>query len=270
MLDDQEFLGQVVGKLAKLPGVTAVALGGSRAQGTDRADSDWDLGIYYRNSFDPQQLRDVGWAGEVFELGAWGGGVFNGGAWLEIDGRKVDVHYRDLDVVERVIAEAEAGQFTIEPLMFHLAGIPSYLLAAELAFAQVLHGELPRPTYPPLLRELASARWQTSAELLFGYAENNCTQSGRLTQCLGLLAQATMMAAHAVMAAESRWVTNEKRLLSDAGLNSIDELLANRGSEPEALAALINATRTACNSRLAASPVQSVRVTRGGSRRSGS
>jgi hypothetical protein len=248
--DDEEFLERVVAGLAGLPGVSAVALGGSRAQGTHRADSDWDLGIYYRNSFDPQQLRDVGWAGEVFELGAWGGGVFNGGAWLEIDGRKVDVHYRDLGVVERVIAEAEAGQFTIEPLMFHLAGIPSYLLAAELAFAQVLHGELPRPTYPPLLRERASARWWTSADLLFGYAENNCTKSGRLTQGLGLVAQATMMAAHAVMAAEGRWVTNEKRLLSDAGLNSIDELLAEPGNGPEPLASVIDAARNACSSRL--------------------
>ncbi|WP_328332465.1 nucleotidyltransferase domain-containing protein [Kribbella sp. NBC_00382] len=251
MLADEHFLAQVVTELAKLPGVTAVALGGSRAQGTHRADSDWDLGIYYQNSFDPQRLRDVGWAGEVFELGAWGGGVFNGGAWLEIDSRKVDVHYRDLDVVERVIAEAEVGQFTIEPLMFHLAGIPSYLLAAELAFAQVLHGELPRPAYPPLLRERASARWWASADLLFGYAKNNCTQPGRLTQCLGLVAQATMMAAHAVMAAEGRWVTNEKRLLSDAGLNSINDLLANHSTDPETLTALIDTTRTTCSSRLA-------------------
>jgi len=46
---------------------------------------------------DPQDLRDVGWPGEVSEVGGWSGGVFNGGAWLEIDGRRADVHYRDLE-----------------------------------------------------------------------------------------------------------------------------------------------------------------------------
>ncbi|MFI5710722.1 nucleotidyltransferase domain-containing protein [Kribbella sp. NPDC051620] len=251
-MDDEKFLGHVVSELAGLPGVMAVALGGSRAQGTHRADSDWDLGIYYRNSFDPQHLREVGWSGQVFELGAWGGGIFNGGAWLEIDGRRVDVHYRDLAAIEREIAAAEAGEFTIEPLMFHLAGIPSYLVVGELALAQVLHGELPRPSYPPLLRERAATRWWTSADLLLGYAEKSCTSSARLTQCLGLVAQAAMMAAHAVMAAEGRWVTNEKRLLSDAGLEVVDELLAEHGSEPEDLSSLIDAIRTACTTRLAA------------------
>ncbi|GAA3575196.1 nucleotidyltransferase domain-containing protein [Kribbella ginsengisoli] len=251
MPDDEEFLDRVVAKLAGLPGVTAIALGGSRAQGTHQADSDWDLGIYYRNTFDPQDLRDLGWSGEVFELGAWGGGIFNGGAWLQIDGRKVDVHYRDLAVVERVIAEAEVGQFTIEPLMFHLAGIPSYLLLAELAFAQVLHGDLPRPTYPPELQQQAATRWWNSADLLFGYAETSSASSGRVTQCLGLLAQATMMAAHAVMAAEGRWVTNEKRLLPDAGLGSVDDLLLDFGKAPEDLASLIRSTRNVCSSRLA-------------------
>jgi hypothetical protein len=243
MADDDDFLSRVAGELAALPGVSAVGLGGSRAQGTHRADSDWDLGIYYRSSFDPQDLRDLGWPGQVFDVGAWGGGVFNGGAWLEIDGRRVDIHYRDLAVVEQAMAAAEAGQFTVEPLMFHLAGIPSYLVVAELAIARVLRGELPRPTYPSRLRENAPAMWWDNAELLFGYAENNCAPHGRVTQCAGLLAQATTMAAHAVMAAEGRWVTNEKRLIADAGLSTVDELLAHLGEKPANLSSTIAAAR---------------------------
>lgn len=75
--------------------------------------------------------------------------MFNGGAWLTIDGRRVDVHYRDLDVVEHELAEAEEGRFRVEPLLFHLAGIPTYLIVAELAVNRVLRGELPRPaSYP--------------------------------------------------------------------------------------------------------------------------
>jgi len=67
--------------------------------------------------------------------------VFNGGAWLEIDGRRADVHYRDLDAVDREIVAAGEGRFSIEPLMLHLAGIPTYLIVAELAVKQVLRGQ---------------------------------------------------------------------------------------------------------------------------------
>ncbi len=46
----------LVPRLAELPGVVAVALGGSRALGTARLDSDWDIGLYYRGRFDPGPL----------------------------------------------------------------------------------------------------------------------------------------------------------------------------------------------------------------------
>lgn len=137
-MDDDAFVRHVGACLAALPGVEAVTLGGSRAEGTSRPDSDWDFSLYYRGRFEPQVLRDIGWPGEVSEIGGWGGGVFNGGAWLEIDGRRSDVHYRDLDVVDREIAAAREGRFTIAPLRFHLAGLPSYVVLAELAVRRVL------------------------------------------------------------------------------------------------------------------------------------
>lgn len=122
------------------PGCPPCPSGGSRASGTHTASSDWDFALYYRDRFDPEDLRTLGWKGTVSEVGGWGGGVFNGGAWLEIDGRRVDVHYRDLTVIEHELAEAREGRFHIEPLMFHLAGIPSYLIVAELAVNHVLRG----------------------------------------------------------------------------------------------------------------------------------
>lgn len=219
----ESFLSQVTDRLAALPGVEAVTLGGSRAQGTARPDSDWDLGIYYRSGFEPRSLRDVGWPGEVFEIGGWGGGVFNGGAWLRIDGQPVDVHYRDLAVVEREFARANRGEFGIEPLMFHLAGIPTYLIVAELAINQVLYGELPSvPAYPAALSEKASAEWAARASLHLGYAENN---HQRTMQSLGLVAVAVTEYAHALTALRGQWVTNEKRLLSQAGLSEVDRLI---------------------------------------------
>ena len=179
-MDDDEFPAYVGDRLGVLPCVRAVTLGGSRAEGTHRPDSDWDFSIYYRGPFDPQALRDLGWPGEVFEVGGWSPGVFNGGAWLEIDGRRTDVHYRDLDVVDREIAASREGRFIIEPLQFHLAGIPSYLVLAELSVKRVLHGELPTPAYPAALRRRAAEVWWGRADATFGYARSYHAPQRRL------------------------------------------------------------------------------------------
>ncbi|ACQ81993.1 conserved hypothetical protein [Beutenbergia cavernae DSM 12333] len=251
--DDEAFLGGVADRLAALPGVRAVTLGGSRAEGTHAPESDWDLAVHYRGSFDPQDLRDVGWRGEVSELGGWGGGIFNGGAWLEIDDRRVDVHYRDLAVTERVLADARDGRFAVEPLMFHLAGIPTYLLLAELAQAQVLRERepLPRPEYPEALRREAPREWWGRAEVTFGYALDGHARRGRVTQAVGLAAVATAQAAHAVVAARGVWVTNDKQLLARAGLEGVDELLGAPGRTPEELAATVTRCRELCGERAA-------------------
>ncbi|MER5211560.1 nucleotidyltransferase domain-containing protein [Streptomyces sp. NPDC002838] len=234
-LTDPDFLNTTADRLASLPTVQAVALGGSRAQGTHTPDSDWDLAIYYRGPFDPAGLRAIGWEGEVSEIGGWGGGVFNGGAWLTIDGRRVDVHYRDLDVVERELAEAEQGRFRVEPLMFHLAGIPSYLVVAELAINQVLRGRLLRPTYPRALRKTAPERWYGMAAASLAYAKAGHAPAGSLTQVAGGIALAATQTAHAVLAARGVWVTNEKNLIARAGLGEIHEIVGNLTTDPDVL-----------------------------------
>ena len=69
-------------------------------------------------------MRDIGWLGEISEVGGWSKGVFNGGAWLEIDGRRSDVHYRDLDTVDRELAAAREGQFRVEEAVAGSASRP--------------------------------------------------------------------------------------------------------------------------------------------------
>ncbi|WRZ93535.1 nucleotidyltransferase domain-containing protein [Streptomyces sp. NBC_01007] len=235
--DEEKFLVHIADRLAALPAVRAVALGGSRAQGTHGPGSDWDLAVYYRGDFDPGDLREIGWQGEVSEIGGWGGGVFNGGAWLTIDERRVDVHYRDLDVVEHEVAQAKSGRFRVEPLLFHLAGIPTYLIVAELAVNRVLRGDdLPRiRVYPPLLRASASARWYGTARATLAYAKSQHAPAGRLTEVAGALATAAMQTGHAVLAARGEWVTNEKRLLERAGLRGVDDLVAGMRTDPGSL-----------------------------------
>ena len=245
-MDNAAFPGYVAGHLGELPGVEAVTLGGSRAEGTHRPDSDWDFSVYYRGRFDPQALRDIGWPGEVSEVGGWSKGVFNGGAWLEVDGRRTDVHYRDLDVIDREIAASQEGRFSIEPLLFHLAGIPSYLVLAELSVKLVLRGKLPTPEYPAALRRRAREVWWGRADATFGYARQYPARQGRLTQCAGLVAQAASQAAHAVLAARGEWVTNEKTLLTRAGLRQVDEFIAGARLDHEALRDMVDMTRAAC------------------------
>ncbi len=150
-------------------------------------------------------------------------GFSTGGAWQRIEGQPVDIHYRDLAVVERELARAGRGEFGIEPLMFHLAGIPTYLVVAELAINQVLYGELPQvSSYPPALRESASAEWAGRAALHLGYAEKN---HGRTLQSVGLVTVAVTEYAHALAALHGQWVTNEKRLLDLVELSEVNQLM---------------------------------------------
>jgi len=217
-LDDDALLAHVVERVAGVGGVLAVTLGGSRAQGTHRPDSDWDFGVYYRGTLDTDRLRAIGWPGQVFEPGDWGGGVFNGGAWLDIDGRRVDLIYRDLDDVERRWAEAREGRFSRELLMFYLAGIPTYVVVGELALNRVLAGDLPRPEYPDALAAAAAPWWHENALMTIDVGARPAAARRDRISATGLLAQAVLMEGHSRLAAGKEWVLNEKGLAARAGL----------------------------------------------------
>ncbi len=232
-----------------LPGAEAVALGGSRAPGTHRPDNDWDFSIYYRRLFDPQALRDLGWPGEVFEVGGWSKGVFNGWAWLQIDGRKTDVHHRDLDVRDREIAASQDGQFDIEPLSFHLAGAPSYLVPAELAVRRVLHGQLPTPEYPTALRERAPKVWWGRAEQTFGYARANHVPWGGPPSAPGSSRRRRLRRRTRCWPRGASGSPTRSRLLTRAGLRQVDDLLAAAGPDPAVLRGLVEGARPSARIR---------------------
>jgi hypothetical protein len=141
----------------------------------------------------------------------------NGGAWLTIEGERVDLLYRDLDVVEHWAREAEAGRFRRYHVEGYVAGMPTYALAGELALNRVLSGSLPRPEFTTALRETAVRNWRLSRDFSLMLAET-AEARGDATYLAGLLARATIAEAHARLAARGEWALNEKGIVARAGL----------------------------------------------------
>jgi hypothetical protein len=216
-------------QLAGIPGVVAVTLGGSRARGEALPDSDWDFGLYYRGAIDIAAVRSLGHEGVVVEPGAWGR-LVNGGAWLTIDGQRVDLLYRDLDVVEHWQDEAERGRFEVDQVPGFLAGMATYVLVGELALAKTLVGSLPRPDFPEPLRTSAGDYWLRITDFTLGLGSELARRGDRLA-AIGTLLQAAVASAQARLAARGEWALNEKRILERAGFheavsafNSLEDL----------------------------------------------
>ena len=210
-------------RLAQVPGVVAVTLGGSRASGSATDDSDWDFGLYYRGTIDPDDIRALGWPGQVFGPGDWGR-IVNGGAWLTIDSVKVDLIYRDIDVVAHWVAEAEHGRFEIQREVGYVAGIATYVLAGELALGEVLSGDLPQPSFPEPLRIAAPPIWFRLAAGALHYAEVHARR-GDAVAALANLGQAVLSTAQGRLAEAGEWALNEKRTIDRAGLGRAAAIL---------------------------------------------
>ena len=221
---------QLLERLSAIGGVVAVTLGGSRARGDERPDSDWDFGLYYRDSIDVAAIRALGFPGEIVEPGAWGR-LVNGGAWLTVDGERVDLLYRDLDTVRHWTDEAAEGRFEVDLVEGFVAGMPTYALAGELALAKVLAGELPRPSFPDALRTSAPPRWFASARFSLDVADA-AAQRADVGICAGLLAKAALAVANGRLAERGEWALNEKGILGRAGLRQAEGILAAIGSRP--------------------------------------
>ena len=228
-------------RLSSIPNVVAVALGGSRATGSHRPDSDWDFGLYYRGSISADDVRALGYEGVVVEPGEWGR-IVNGGAWLTVDGERVDILYRDLDLVEHWLSESEEGRYEVDNVAGQIAGTPTYVLAGELAVNQTLVGELPKTGFPAKLRETAPPRRLGSASFSLTQAESYA-KLGAVTQCVGSIARAAVCAAQARHAERGEWALNEKRIVGDAGFGEMDSVLAKAGEDAASLGSTVEIAR---------------------------
>src|SRR5690349_6001927 len=99
----QETLRHAVDALMFVEGVLAIVLGGSYARGTQRANSDLDVGIYYTQSspFSIERIRDISIelsddkSPVVTDFYGWGSWV-NGGAWIQTSSGKLDLLYKNV------------------------------------------------------------------------------------------------------------------------------------------------------------------------------
>ncbi|MFD4989800.1 nucleotidyltransferase domain-containing protein [Streptomyces sp. NPDC058374] len=213
--------------LTAVPGVRAVALGGSRARGTHRPDSDWDLGVYYRGALDLDRLTGLAAAAqgspvEVAGPGGWGPWV-NGGAWLRVEGVPVDWVLRDLDRVEGVWRDCREGRYEVGVQAGHPLGFWSPVYAGEVAYGRVLAdpaGELTalrhqvreEPGYPePLRRALAEAAWEAEFSVAAAAKSAPAGDSLHVSLCL---ARAFGVLTQSLHAHHRRWLLNEKGALA--------------------------------------------------------
>ncbi|MCB5909053.1 nucleotidyltransferase domain-containing protein [Streptomyces pinistramenti] len=219
---------EIAARIARVTGVTGVMLGGSRARGTHRPDSDWDLGVYYRGTPGLRELERLaaevtGGPVEVCVPGAWGEWV-NGGAWLVMpDGSRVDWILRDVDRVRRVWEECREGRFEIGAQAGHPLGFWSPAYPGEVALGRVMAdpgGELGRLKdetrhYPEALRTALTGRAVWDAEFSAAMAGASRTTGDVLHAAL-CLSRSVGDLVQALHAHHRVWCLNEKGALAAA------------------------------------------------------
>ena len=255
----EERLAELADRVAEVPGVVGVVLGGSRARGDHAEDSDVDLGLYYLPPLDVDALSalacEVAGPGvEVTRPGAWGPWV-DGGAWLRIDGTAVDWIYRDLDRVRSCWRAAQKGEFAFHAQVGHPLGVPDFAYAGELVLGEVLADPTREVTalqrqmaaYPVALgRALVEGLWEA------GFALDNARKAisrADTVYVAGCLFRVVLLCAHALHGRAGRWLINEKGAITSAGrlpeappgfTTRAHDVLAHLGDRPDELGSAVD------------------------------
>jgi hypothetical protein len=224
-------LQRVVSALAEVESIAAIVLGGSRARGTAHATSDYDIGLHFASArpLDTDRLLlavktfvDDPDGATLTPVGAWGPWIV-GGAWLSVEGRKVDLLYRNVEAVDDVIDACCAGEISMHYQAGHPHGFCSAIWMGEIALCEVLHdpdkivAALKAKTvpYPAKLRDalIRCFAW----EILFAIENGELAVSrDEQTHVAGCTYRALAGAAQVLFALNDRYLITEKGALAEA------------------------------------------------------
>ncbi len=261
----QQLVRELVADLAALPGVVAVALGGSHARGRARPDSDVDLGLLYEEAapFSLDALRACAerWndaPGPVvsgfYEWGPW----VNGGAWLTCRGQRVDLLYRSVEHLERALADGEAGRHAVHHGQQPPFGFWSGTALGELAVGVPLHDPSGRlaglrarvARYPEALRRAVVDDGLWAVEFGLRAFAPKYAAAGDVYGTAGCLARFAHQLVLVLFALNRAWLVNDKTALDEvAGFASaparfgerLCAVLARPGATPGELGASVAA-----------------------------
>ncbi|MFZ5784639.1 MAG: nucleotidyltransferase domain-containing protein [Pseudomonadota bacterium] len=229
--NDEALLRRLVVALTAVPGVEAVALGGSRARGTALPGSDYDIGLYYRagRPIDvaalgraAAALDDRGAAAEVTPVGGWGPWI-DGGGWLKVGGVPVDLLYRDLGRVRAAIDDAHAGRVE----RFYQPGHPHAFLPTiymgEVALARILHDptgtlaalQARTHPYPPALGRALCDSFGWEAAFALANARKSLERRD-VSYLAGCAFRAVACLCQALFALNGKYLLNEKGAVAAA------------------------------------------------------
>ena len=253
-------LGDIVEPLSRIEGVVAVALGGSRARGSHRPDSDFDLGLYYDDSA-PFSIPDIVAVADrindspgpiVTDFYRWGPWV-NGGAWLTVRGQRVDFLYRSLDRLAQVIADCLQGKIESDFYQQPPYGFHSYIYLGELSICQPLHD--PRGVlaglkkrvapYPPALKRAIVNRflWGCEFDLSQGAA---LARRGDVYTTIGCFARVASGMVQVLYALNERYFVGDKYAFAEITsfpisppslVSTVTHVLGCPGANPDELGA---------------------------------
>lgn len=240
--EKEHLIREAVKELMAMEQVKAVVLGGSYAMGKATATSDIDLGIYYaeHNPLDVHQIKAIAakfdLSGEytVTDLYQWGPWV-NGGAWLSTAAGKIDFLYRNIDQVERTIANARAGVWENHFEQQPPYGFSSTIYLAETRYCIPLYdpeGVIARlkdsvQIYPPQLKKtiIQDALW--SAEFTMLQAQS-FAEKADIYNTAGCLTRALKSIVSALAAINEIYLIGDKRAI--AILEEQEKVPANFGA----------------------------------------
>lgn len=250
-----ELLASLTQQLGAVRGIDSVVLGGSYARGRAQPGSDIDIYLYYSESdrFSIASVRELAEGINdspgpvVTDFHGWGPWV-NGGAWLTIGEQRVDLVYRDLEHLERVIVDAEAGRYELYTALppFGFFG-PVYLGEVAVGVALLDPGgridALKRrvAVYPEALRRAVVQDCLWAAELtLTAFAPKFAGRAGTYgtAACLTRVVHQLLLA---LFALNRKYLLDDKTALaevaeferapSEFGLR-VQEALAHLGANP--------------------------------------